>query len=148
MLCEWTNVPGAISAAAKPITTLYLRIGSPLRIARAAILLPAGTWLRHVSPSRSRRAPIGRSLLAMRTLSFSWRRMASPAAGFSLISIKGISRCAEEVLAAPFTLRASRIASLSANGFDPFAEERERLEARTRAAWAGWILRAPALQRP
>jgi hypothetical protein len=76
-----------MSAAANPITTLYLRIGSPLPIARAAILLPAGTWLRSVIPSRSSRVPIARSLRAMTTLSASCRRIATPVAGFSLISI-------------------------------------------------------------
>ena len=40
--------PAAMSVAAKPMVTLYLRIGSPLAIARAAILWPAGTWLRLV----------------------------------------------------------------------------------------------------
>src|SRR5687767_10683221 len=89
MLCECTNMPGAISVAANPITTLYLRIGSPFLIAHAATLLPAGTWLLTLRPSRSSFAPIGRSCRAMTTLSFSCRRMARPAAGLSLTSITG-----------------------------------------------------------
>ena len=45
MLCECTKVPGAMSVAAKPIVTLYLRIGSPFLMRRVAILWPDGTWL-------------------------------------------------------------------------------------------------------
>ena len=45
-----------MSAAAKPMVTLYLRMGSPCLIARAAILWPAGTWLRLVSPPLQLRA--------------------------------------------------------------------------------------------
>src|ERR1035437_998990 len=86
MLCECTNVPGAMSAAAKPIVTLYLRMGSPCLMARAAILWPEGTWLRQGSPSPSL-APISTFERAITTLSALCRRITGPAAGFSRISI-------------------------------------------------------------
>ena len=68
MLCECTNVPAAMSVAAKPIVTLYLRMGSPFLMARVAILWPDGTWLRQVSPSPSL-VPISTFDRAMTTLS-------------------------------------------------------------------------------
>src|SRR5437764_15307680 len=94
-----------MSAAAKPIVTLYLRIASPFVIARAASLLPAGIWLRHERLSRPSFVPIARSVRAIRTLSFSCRRMAIQAAGFSLISITGNSQDDTAESGGFFTLR-------------------------------------------
>jgi hypothetical protein len=80
-------VPGSMSAPANPMTTLYLRTGSPLRILTVAILYPAGTWLRETMPSPSMRAPMPTSTRATTILSFECRRMMGPVTRFSDVSI-------------------------------------------------------------
>src|SRR5512141_2137741 len=75
MLWLCIRVPGSTSSAAKPITVLYLRIGSPLRIARTAILCPAGTSSRGVTPSLGSAVPAGVLARAATALSFGSRRM-------------------------------------------------------------------------
>src|SRR5258705_6870243 len=86
MLCVCTKAPAAMSAAAKPIVTLYLTMGSLFLMARAAILWPDGTWLRQVRPFPSL-APISTFEREMMTLSAWCRRIVGPAAGLSKTSI-------------------------------------------------------------
>src|SRR4051794_31134804 len=67
-----------MSAAAKPMHTLYFRMASPARMARAAILWPAGTWLRLVKPSLGTGVPMPTSVRATTTLSLGCSRMMGP----------------------------------------------------------------------
>src|SRR5437764_12818365 len=76
-----------MSVAAKPMQTLYFRMGSPALIARAAILWPAGTWLRLVKPSPATAVPMPTSTRATTTLSFGCRRMMGPATRLAESSI-------------------------------------------------------------
>src|SRR3954467_474703 len=67
-----------MSTAANPMHTLYFRIASPALIGRAAILWPAGTWLRLVKPSPRTDMPMPTPLRATTTLSLGCRRMMGP----------------------------------------------------------------------
>src|SRR6476661_9788503 len=58
-----------MSRAATPMTALYLRTGSPLAMARAATLWPAGTWPRRRAPSSGSVSPRASGTLATSTLS-------------------------------------------------------------------------------
>lgn len=66
------------------------RRNSPLK--NSAILCPAGTWPRTVTPSEGTGVPIATSTRATTTLSRGCRRITGPAMRFSLISITLASR--------------------------------------------------------
>src|SRR5690349_21293040 len=81
-----------MSCAAKPMHTLYFRIGSPAWIARAASLWPAGTWLRLLKPSLGTGVPMPTSTRATTTLSFGCSRMMGPATFLAESSIMALPR--------------------------------------------------------
>src|SRR5439155_2150756 len=80
--------PGAMSVMAKPMVVSYLRMGSPLAMAREAILLPALTACSKSRPLSSIGTPGGRSMRATTRLSAGCMRIT----GLSMTTAAGLSK--------------------------------------------------------